>query len=309
MTTKDRISVIIPTLNAEHHLRKMFESFKNQSLRIDEVIVIDSTSDDNTAASAKTLGATVSVVARRAFDHGVTRSLAGKIATGDILIYLTQDIVLAESSSLEKLVRLFYTDSSIGACYGRQLPHENASPYAAHLRYFNYPAAGSIRNYEDRQKYGIKTAFLSNSFAAYRKKALEKVGWFKENMLMGEDVYVGAKLLLSNYKLAYAADATAYHSHNYTFCQEFKRYFDIGVFHTMESWILKEFGTASGEGANYIKSELGYLASNKRCHLIPQSLVRNGLKFFGYQLGRNYDKIPIHLIKTLSMHSSWWDRK
>ena len=46
----------------------------------------------------------------------------------------------------------------------------------------------------------------------------------------------------------------AYHSHNYTFFEEFKRYFDVGVFHEKESWILEEFGQASGEGANYVKS-------------------------------------------------------
>lgn len=128
-------------------------------------------------------------------------------------------------------------------------------------------------------------------------------------MILGEDVYVGAKLLLSDYKIAYRADAMAYHSHNYTFCQEFKRYFDIGVFHAKERWILKEFGQASGEGANYIKSELSYLSSRKDYHLIPQSLMRNVLKFIGYQMGRNYDKIPRTVTKRISMHSHWWNGK
>jgi len=51
--------------------------------------------------------------------------------------------------------------------------------------------------------YGIKTAFLSNSFSAYRKKALQEIGWFKDNLILGEDTYAGAKLLLKGYKIAY----------------------------------------------------------------------------------------------------------
>lgn len=303
----NRISVIIPTLNAEHHLKSLLGSLQNQSLKIDEVIVVDSTSDDNTVALATTLGASVLSVERSAFDHGAARTLAGKKAKGDILVYLTQDVVLADNSSLEKLVRPFTNDETIGACCGRQLPYPDASPYAIHLRNFNYSSASSIKSYEDKPRYGIKTAFLSNSFAAYRKKALEKIGWFKEKMILGEDVYAGAKLLLSNCKLAYIADATTYHSHNYTVCQEFKRYFDIGVFHAKERWILEEFGQASGEGVNYIKSELSYLASSKQCHLIPLSLIRNGIKYIGYHMGRNYDKIPHAVVKKISMHSRWWN--
>lgn len=306
MTT---ISIIIPTLNAGQCLGQLLASLKNQSLKIDQVIIADSSSDDNTASLARNYGATVLVVARHAFDHGTTRTLAGKKAAGDILIYLTQDIVLADDYSLENLIKPFIADESIGACFGRQLPHPDASPFAAHLRYYNYPAAPYVRGYEDRSTYGIKTAFLSNSFAAYRKKALEKIGWFKEQMIFGEDARAGAKLLKSGYKLAYSSDARVYHSHNYTFFEEFKRYFDVGVFHEKESWILEEFGKAAGEGANYVKSELAYLLSNNQYLFIPLSFLRNGLKFIGYQLGRNYDKIPLPIIRKISMHATWWTAK
>ncbi len=302
------ISLIIPTLNAGQCLGQLLASLKDQSLKIDQVIIVDSSSDDNTASLARDYGATVLVVARHAFDHGTTRTLAGKKAMGDILIYLTQDTVFADDYSLENLIKPFNVDESISACFGRQLPHPDASPFAAHLRYYNYPAAPYVRGYDDRSTYGIKTAFLSNSFAAYRKEALAKIDWFK-NVILGEDTYAGANLLKSGYKLAYASDAMVYHSHNYTLLQDFKRYFDIGVFHEKENWILQEFGKATGEGANYVKSELTYLLSNNQYLLIPLSFLRNGLKFIGYQLGRHYDKIPPRIVRKISMHASWWTDK
>ena len=83
----------------------------------------------------------------------------------------------------------------------------------------------------------MKTAFNSNSFAAYRRKALKDVGGFPINTILSEDMYVTAKMLLKNWSVAYCADAKVYHSHNYTIWQEFKRYFDIGVFHAKEAWI------------------------------------------------------------------------
>ena len=53
MTT---ISIIIPTLNAGQCLGQLLASLKNQSLKIDEVIIADSSSDDTTASLARTYG-------------------------------------------------------------------------------------------------------------------------------------------------------------------------------------------------------------------------------------------------------------
>jgi len=66
--------------------------------------------------------------------------------------------------------------------------------------------------------------------ADYRKSTLEEIGWFKNNLILGEDTYAETKLLVAGYKLAYIAKAKVYHFHNYTIWEEFKRYFDIGVF-------------------------------------------------------------------------------
>src|SRR5450759_2423090 len=126
------ISVIIPTLNAEEYLRGLFQSLRNQSTKVDEVIVVDSSSDDNTVALATSLEATVIVVKRDEFDHGATRTIAGKRAKGEILIYLTQDVLLVNDYSIEYLVKPLYAYKDIGAAYGRQLPCQDASPYGAH---------------------------------------------------------------------------------------------------------------------------------------------------------------------------------
>ena len=230
------------------------------------------------------------------------------MATGEIIVFLTQDVLLSDEHTLEHISDVF-EDELISVAYGRQLSYESTNLFGKHLRSFNYPEVAYVRTQQDSDKYGIKTPFLSNSFAAYRKTALQSIGWFKDELILGEDVYAGAKMILAGYKIAYVAKAQVYHSHSYTVFEEFKRYVDIGVFHRCESWILEKFGKVEGEGMRYVASELQYLLDKKAWYLIPGSIIRNAMKYLGYKLGYNYKKLPKWLIKRVSMNSQWWEKE
>lgn len=302
------ISLIVPTLNAEKHLPPLLDSLRSQSLMPEELIVIDSSSDDRTVAIAREFGARVISVGRSEFDHGRTRTDAAREAKGEILVYLTQDALPADGFAIEKLALPFIGDSSIGAAYGRQLPHPYATVFAEHLRLFNYPPVSMTKDIGDKERLGIKTAFLSDSFSAYRKNALEEIGWFKDDLILGEDTYAGARLLKKCYKIAYVADARVYHSHNYTAVQELKRYFDIGVFHEDEKWIIDEFGGPKAEGIEYVRTGVAYLRGKGKLYLVPEFILRTMLKYSGYKTGRNYKRLPAALIKKMSMHRDWWEK-
>jgi rhamnosyltransferase len=301
------IAVIIPTYNASKYLSKLFKILRQQTVNINEIIIIDSSSTDNTVDIAKTYGAEIVIISKDEFDHGGTRTKAGKISKGDILIYLTQDALPYDEHTIENIVKPFQNDEKIGAAFGRQLPYPDATPFAKHLRLFNYPDKSYLRSIEDKEKYGLKACFCSNSFAAYRRAALEEIEWFKDNLIFGEDACAGAKLLLAGYKIAYMAEAKVYHSHNYTIVQELKRYFDLGVFHKSEHWLLEEFGRAEGEGKKYLKSELSFLFGKHKLYLLPEFIIRNGMKFLGYKLGKNFDKLPTSLTRYLSMNKNYWN--
>ncbi len=301
------ISIIIPTYNAQNYLIKLLDKIKTQSIIEYELIIIDSSSTDDTVEIAKKYTDNVIVIPQSEFDHGGTRAKATQIAKGDILVFLTQDALPYDNNTIENIIKVF-DNKEIGAAYGRQFSYEDTNLFGKHLREFNYPDIASIKSKNDISIYGIKTAQLSNSFAAYRKSALDEVGTFKNNLILGEDVYTGAKMILAGYSLAYVSDAKVYHSHSYTIWQEFKRYFDIGVFHKCEEWILKEFGKPEGEGMRYIKSEINYLLKNGAWYLLPEFFVRNGMKYIGYKLGQNYESLPQWMIKKFSMHHRWWDK-
>ena len=96
---------------------------------------------------------------------------------------------------------------------------------------------------------------MSNSFAAYRCSALDSVGGFPE-VVACEDMYVGAKLLMRGYMLAYEPAAMVYHSHDYDWRGNFHRYYDTGVFHKQQPWINKTFGGNEKEGIRMLKYQL-----------------------------------------------------
>lgn len=300
-------TIIIPTYNGAKYLGKLLDSINKQSIKDFELIVIDSSSKDETVKIAKKYTDNVIVIPQSEFDHGGTRAKAAKIAKGEILVFLTQDALPYNEFSIENIIKVFENEK-VAAAYGRQISYEDTNKFGKHLREFNYPETNSIKSKDDIGRYGIKTVQLSNSFAAYRKSLLEEVGIFKDNLILGEDVYTGAKMILAGYSLAYIAEAKVYHSHSYSVWQEFQRYFDIGVFHKYESWILENFGKAEGEGMKYIKSEINYLLDNSAWYLLPEFLIRNGMKYIGYKLGKSYQKLPDWLIKKFSMHHRWWNK-
>lgn len=280
--------MIIPTLNAGEQFRTLLTQIAAQSLRPKKLIV-DSESTDGTVELAKNFGLEVLTIPRKNFNHGATRQFALehllKSFPLDVIIFMTQDVLLHDDESLARLVKIFGEDKFVGLSYGRQLPHVNATNEAKFLRAFNYPPESQLRSFDDRKIFGLKTAFASNSFAAYRVDALQSVGGFPGNVPLCEDMFVAAKMLLRGLKIFYAADAKVYHSHNYTAAQEFRRYVQIGKFHAREPWIRETFGSAEGAGKKFVLMKLAALAKKNPLDCAG-AIFRDAAKFFGYRLGR-----------------------
>jgi len=310
MTSTDLpFSVIIPTLNGARLLPELLSSFRIQSVKPSEILVVDSSSSDDTVNVAKAFGADVLVIAREDFDHGGTRTDAACRAQNDYLVFFTQDVIPAHRTVLENLVRPLVNDHTIGVSYGRQLPSFSASDSAKHLRLFNYPEKSQVRKFEDRDHFGLSTVFVSNSCAAYNRRLLAEIGFFRDGLIFGEDTCAVGRLLEKGSKIAYVSDASVYHSHNYSWSEEFKRYFDIGVLHSTERWLLETYGDAENRGMSYVKSGISYLLERRKYSYIGDFMVRVVMKYLGYRLGRRYSWLPGKVVPELSMHQKWWQNQ
>lgn len=300
-----KFGLIVPTLNAGGEWLTWLEAFNSQTCKPDQLLVIDSSSTDKTANLAKESGFSVDVIKRGEFNHGGTRQYGLDVLDDiDVVVFLTQDAVLSGVDSLCNIIEPF-SDQTVAAVCGRQLPRKLAMPIEAHARLYNYSSTSFSRSINDVGEFGLKTAFISNSFAAYRVTALHEVGGFPDDVIFGEDMFVATKLLMHGYDIAYAADACVYHSHDYSLWQEMKRYFDMGVFHAREQWIRQKLGGAEGEGVKFVKSELKYLFNNDIIR-VPECLLRTLLRYAGFRLGLLEQKIPLWIKKRLAMNKAYF---
>lgn len=303
-----RSSIIIPVLNAASHLEALLPALKASGYPPERILVVDSYSKDDTVSQFEAFGARVVDLDGQPFNHGGTRKYATTLVPeSEFLIFLTQDAIPADSKTFDNILSVF-EQTDVGMAYGRQLPRLSASPIERHARLLNYNEQDEIRTWSDRTTLGMKTTFCSDSFAAYRRDALEAVGNFPEDSYFAEDQITAGRMLKAGYKLAYCANAKVVHSHGYTMEEDFKRYFDVGVFHAQNSWLLDDFGAAEGEGLKFLKSELGYLMRHKPS-IIPSALIRTVLKYAGYRLGRMEKSLSLGWKQRLGMQPFYWKQK
>ena len=303
----DRARLIVPVLNGGRRWQEAAHAMRAAVPDPVSVVVIDSGSTDGSDRVACDSGFQLHRIESRTFNHGRTRQWAAEqfCAGREFAVFLTQDAVLEGSHSLTELLSAF-SDPAVGAAYGRQVPHAAAGPFEAHVILFNFGIRSETRSLVDAPKLGIKTAYLSNSFAAYRLTALSACGGFPSHLILGEDTCAAVKMLLAGWTIRYCAEARVRHSHAYSIPEEARRYFDFGVLHAQLPELMHNFGAAEGEGIRFVAAETRYVGRHAPLQL-PLVPVRNVAKYVGYRLGRAFKRLPRSLCRRLSMTRGYWE--
>jgi rhamnosyltransferase len=300
--------IIVPVRNGGARWREAAAALVAALPDASAVVVVDSESTDGSIQVASDSGFELLHIDPRTFNHGRTRQMAVDrfCADREYVVFLTHDAVLEGPQALSAILAAF-ADPQVGVAYGRQLPHPAAGPFESHMALFNYGTVSDTRSLADADRLGIKTPYISNSFAAYRIAALRACGGFPSHLILGEDTCVAVKMLLAGWKVRYCADARVRHSHDYTVVQEAQRYFDFGVLHSQLPDLMRHFGAAEGEGVRFVTSELRYIAANAPW-LLPLVPIRNISKYAGYRLGRAFAQLPRGLCRRLSMTKIFWEQ-
>ena len=303
--TSMNYSIMVPTLNGGESWRRAAMAIHSQRPAPIRILVIDSGSTDKTVEIALEYGFEVQRIEVANFDHGGTRQKGVEaLCPEEFIVLLTQDAVLLSDTAVSDLLSAF-DNPDVGAAYGRQIAADNASIFEQHARAYNYPVQSIVKSKSSISGLGIKAAFCSNSFAAYRRSVLQEVGGFPDKTLFAEDMLVAARMILTGHSVAYQANAQCEHWHDYSIFEEFRRSFDIGVFHHREAWILQEFGKAQGEGARLIGEGFRIIIKQRPIEL-PVAMMKYLMKVLGYLTGRCESLIPSFLKRKISMNRSFW---
>lgn len=304
-----RVDVIIPAYHPGASFPELIQRLERQEIKPDRIIVINTEKEFwNPAWKSLSPSMEVHHITKKEFDHGGTRHFAAGLSTADILVFMTQDALPADSHLIGSLIKPLIENSTTGASYARQLPAKDCNFIEKYTRSFNYPDESSVKCRKDIEKYGIKTYFCSNVCAAYDRKIYEKLGGFVRRAIFNEDMIYAGNLVKAGYGVAYAADAKVYHSHNYTAIEQFHRNFDLGVSQAEHPEIFDEV-PSEGEGLRLVKKTFCYLLKQGRIWLVPKLVVQSGAKYAGYFLGKRYKKLPEKLIRICTMNLSYWEKK
>lgn len=300
-----KVSIIIPTLNAQQYLARLIGMIHRQTVRDHEVIVIDTESDDKTREIAASLSAGIRVIPRKDFNHGRTRNIAAQGALGEYLVFFTQDALPVNASVIENLLKPMENDRKIAVTYGRQIAFSDAHAIEKLIRGFNYPEESRTKDKKDMEVLGVKTFFCSNACAAYRSETFRGLGGFRDDTIMNEDMEFVYRALMSGFKVHYAADAQVRHSHNYTLTEQFRRYVDIGVFFAMNT-NLARCSKNEDEGRKCILTAAKALMSDGKVLSLAHLVLDSAVRFLGYRIGRSHKVLPRSIMHHVSMNRDYW---
>lgn len=157
-----RVSVVIPTLNEERHIRNCIESA--QRISPFEIIVVDGGSEDRTKEIAASFG--VKIVDSKK-GRGTQLRLGAQIAKGDILLFLHSDVLLPKEMDISDL---YLGESFVGGFFKLRYSKRRLS-----LRLVEFFA--NLRSRFFSLPYGDQAIFV-------RKEIYEKIGGIKEQIFL-----------------------------------------------------------------------------------------------------------------------------
>jgi rhamnosyltransferase len=276
-----RISVIIPTLNGGpgfvhlcRHLAQVRDRFGI------EVLLIDSGSTDDTAEVAERAGFRVHRIPGEEFGHARTRNLGVRMATGEIVCFMTQDVLPSTPDWPLAFARALQ-DQTVAGVYGRQVPRD-ASTMEMFFVSLNYPAE-PLRF--DPQPGGHHPrpgrVLFSNAFSAARRELLLELP-FIDAVPVSEDQVWAHQVLDKGYSIAYTPDAEALHAHRYTLHGLFRRTRLVGEALRVAGLT---GGASPGESVRFLTEELRYFVRQGHTHRLPHLFAYEITRWAGFQVG------------------------
>lgn len=304
------VDVIVPVYRPDDKLNRLIHRLNHQTVKPSHVFFMQTiTGDEKEDQRVHELlkqadRAVITEVDALSFDHGGTRNQGAAMSKEEFMLFMTQDAVPAEDTLIESMISAM-EDPEVATAYGRQLPSREVGIIEHYTRDFNYPAESYVKSAADLERLGIKTYFCSNVCAMYRRSVYEEMGGFVLHTIFNEDMIMAAGVIQAGYKIAYVAEAAVVHAHKYTYRQQFTRNFDLAVSQQQYKEIFENVKSES-EGIRLVKNTAEYLLSKGKWYKIPDLVFQSGFKFLGYRFGKKYEKLPLWLIRKMSMNKRYW---
>jgi rhamnosyltransferase len=302
------VSVVIPVKNGGDALIRCLDAIRAQETSEEvEIVVVDSGSSDGSVSAARSRSAVVREIPPHEFSHGASRNLGARLAHGEFLVFISQDAYPVDERWLTTITAPLRNDPRAAGVYGRQLPHEGASPPELYFLQFLYGAEPRRQQVHAVAELSMDTTLFSNVNAAMPRNIWERFP-FVEDIIMSEDQEWSRRVLLDGYAIIYEPQAAVRHSHNYTVAAAFRRFFDSGASSDRaymagsrhSSRVLRRSAIA------YARGEVSWLWRSGQRRWIPYAAVYEASKMLGLLAGTRHERIPLRLKRRLSALPAYW---
>jgi len=293
-------TIVIPTKNGEEDIGTCLEAIYSQrETGPFEVIVIDSGSMDNTLEIVRRYPVRLEQIPPETFHHARTRNYAAGLATGEFLVFVSQDAIPASDQWLAAMIANL-SDPSVGAAYGRQLPKQGSTLERQDTLGAVYGEERLVKDPSRGQEHGFRYYHFSSVNAAIRREVW-RVTRFPEDLKIFEDLGIAKRILDGGWKIVYEPRAAVYHSHNHTTNGLFKRYFDAGViWKQLGIWNEQTRVSMLRDIVRLLRRKLTRFDGNGGSRNVAMSMRQDLTKAAGLFLGLHERYIPLTLKRQLS---------
>ena len=223
------VDIICPVYYGEDCILKLDESIKTQkNVKINSIKYAVTEGKDNTEQILKDKNIDYIKIKKEEFSHSQTRENVAKTCDADIIVFITQDIIIEREDWLYNLTSPI-ANGECSASYSRQI--SKSKGIEKYTREKNYPENSYITSKDDVEKKGLRAFFFSDASSAISNEVFKRLNYYDDKRLsISEDMYIAYKLIMNDYKIKYVADSVIIHSHNFKFKELYKRYYDTGIF-------------------------------------------------------------------------------
>jgi hypothetical protein len=197
-SNRHRVSVVIPAYNAARFLPEAIDSVRRQTCPVDEIIVVDDGSTDDTKQVIGALGAGITYLRQANAGVSAARNRGIGIASGEIIAFLDADDCWLPQK-VEHQTRVFAENPRAGlvAADRAEIDAEGNLILDSLFRkqgLHDLFAGLNGRPIPDALSHLVRINFIPTSSAMVRKAALEKVGGFDTTIRYGEDLELWARI-------------------------------------------------------------------------------------------------------------------
>lgn len=280
---QEKITIVCPLYNASTYILKLQENLKKQkNVNIAEIKYMLTESKDNTEEILKNNKIKYELVKKEEFSHSLTREKAAMSCKGDILVFITQDIVPEKENWLYELVKPICMDQ-VDACFSRQICTNNS--IERYTREKNYPKKSRIVTKKDIKNLGLNAFFFSDASSAIKASIFKKLnGYDNKNLPTNEDMYIAYKLIQNGYKIKYCSKSEVIHSHDFSLKEQYNRYKLTGMFMKQNSY-LDNYGTTKA-GSGLAKYILKRSIEEKNIVVLAKFIPNMAARYIGMKVGK-----------------------